>query len=173
MGLTYSQWRDMVTALGCPERAVEHPAASGRSEGDVLRERFGITEDVPTSKAPDDGMNKTELTFARTLGTHILKDPYHRWAREPVKVRLAGRTWYTPDFGVWFPYAPDEPFTLIEVKGFMRDDAAVKLKVAASIYPEWRWLLARREGRHDWDVRQVTNRGIGTSPIRVSWIHGA
>jgi hypothetical protein len=31
MGLTLSQWREMVTALGCPERIAEHPAHSGRS----------------------------------------------------------------------------------------------------------------------------------------------
>ncbi len=122
---------------------------------------------------PGDGMTKLERSFARALGENILKPPYHRWAREPIKVRLAGRTWFTPDFGVWFPYGPD-PFTLIETKGFMRDDAAVKLKVAADLYPEWRWLLVRRASlfRNQWSVREVTRTGIGVHDIVVPWIGG-
>jgi hypothetical protein len=153
-----------------------HPAASGRSEGDILREKFGIGEEVPASKARDDGMNKTERAFAEILVVAFTRCWICQWRREPVTFRLAGRTRYTPDFGIWPRQRPgdgDCRYTLIEVKGFMRDDAAVKIKVAADLYPQFRWLLVRREGRHDWDVRQVTNRGIGTSPIRVPWIHGA
>jgi hypothetical protein len=148
-------------------RAQEHAAFAERSE--VVREHLEVEPPKPKRAKAADGMNKTELAFAQALGRNILVEPYHEWAREPVKVRLAGRTWYTPDFGVWFPYGP-EPFTLIEVKGFMRDDAAVKLKVAAAKYPAWRWLLVFRDGQHGWDIREVTSRGIGREPVRIPWI---
>ena len=62
---------------------------------------------------------------------------------------------------------------MVEIKGFMRDDAAVKIKVAAELYPCFRWLLVYRAGRHGWDVRNVTHTGIGTSPIHVPWIEGS
>jgi hypothetical protein len=151
-----------------------HPAVSGRSEGDVLRERFGIGEEAPASQSPDDGMNKTERAFAEVLKAACRRMAIAQWAREPITFRLAGRTRYTPDFAVWpvIHEADDFRFTLIEVKGFMRDDASVKLKVAADTYYRFRWLLVRHEGRHGWDVREVNSRGIGTSPIRVPWIHG-
>jgi hypothetical protein len=59
----------------------------------------------------------------------------------------------------------------IEVKGgWFRDDAKVKVKVAAEMFPCFQWLLVFREKYHDWDVREVTSRGIGREPIRVPWI---
>jgi len=41
-----------------------------------------------------------------------------------------------------------------EVKGFMRDDAAVKLKVAASLYPWIKFhLVTRKKG--EWIIQEV------------------
>ena len=111
-------------------------------------------------------MNKTERAFAELL-RHA--GGIHQWGRESLTFRLAGRTRYTPDFAVW-PYA--YPLVLVEIKGrWIRDDAAVKLKVAAEMYPRCQWWLVRREGRHGWQVLEVTSRGIGTTPIIISWIH--
>lgn len=38
-----------------------------------------------------------------------------------------------------------------EVKGFMRDDARVKFKVAAALYPWFEWVLVVRDGK-GWEV---------------------
>jgi hypothetical protein len=114
------------------------------------------------------GLNKTEQRFADMLASSPLVT---RWEREPFKFRLAGRTFYTPDFGVWHWNEPR--LTLCELKGWMRDDAAVKLKVAASRYPEFRWLLVTRDSRGRvgrWEVREVTSAGIGRDEIEVEWI---
>src|SRR5689334_10683941 len=46
--------------------------------------------------------------------------------------KLADDTRYTPDFAVWLN---DLTLRFDETKGFMRDDARVKLKVAASMFP--------------------------------------
>jgi hypothetical protein len=163
MGLTL----DDCKRLGIPLEL--HPATSGRSERDVLRKRFGIGEEVPPSQTVGDGMNKLERKFSEVLEANRFYDNVLAWHFEKLKLRIAGRTWYTPDFLVEV-YA-GRP-AICEVKGHMEDDAAVKLKAAADLYPCFRWLLVRREGRHGWDVREVTSRGIGTSPVRVPWIHG-
>ena len=49
-----------------------------------------------------------------------------------VKLRLADKTFYTPDFAVM---AGDGFMEMHEVKGFWTDDARVKIKVAADQYP--------------------------------------
>lgn len=77
-------------------------------------------------------MNKTEAAYASYL--EILKHAGEVlwWKFEGVKLRLAYNTFYTPDFAVLMA---DGLFHCHEVKGFWRDDALVKIKVAASIYP--------------------------------------
>ncbi len=161
MGLTYSQAK----SLGLGHL---HPAASGQTEAEVLR-RLGVEDVAPsTTKEPGNGMNKTERAFAANLQTAVSNNSIAWWWREPFKVRLAGRTWYTPDFFVLL----SPRFIAIEVKGFMRDDAAVKLKVAAETYPCFRWLLVTRAGRHGWEVREVGRTGIGREPIVIPWISG-
>ncbi len=165
MGLTYAQSK----AIGLGHL---HPAASGtRSDETIIRELAGKRAPLP-HKEPGDGMNKTERAFYLMLQSAFCADQIMNFCREPIKLRLAGRTWYTPDFIVRLFPADGSQLFAIEVKGFMRDDAAVKLKVAAETYPCFRWLLVRRKGRHGWDFREVGRTGIGTSPIIVPWIGG-
>lgn len=112
-----------------------------------------------------DGMNKTERRFRDEVTPHV-----GAIRHEPLKFRLAGRTWYAPDFVFWVSQGTTP--VCVEIKGFMRDDAAVKLKVAAESYPEFRWLLVRA-CKGGWDVREVTDRGIGRERISVAWIPGS
>lgn len=51
---------------------------------------------------------------------------------EGIKFRLADNTFYTPDFVI---LNNDFLFEVHEVKGFWTDDAKVKIKVAAELYP--------------------------------------
>lgn len=77
-------------------------------------------------------MNKTEGRYAE----HLLKRKYAGevlWLKfEGVKLRLADNTFYSPDFAVMLSNGQLE---MHEVKGFWTDDARVKIKVAADIYP--------------------------------------
>jgi hypothetical protein len=148
--------------------AEQHAAQAERSE--AVRERLEVEPPKPKRAKAADGMNKTERAFAEMLDQSLRYEQISGWRREPVKFRLAGRTWYTPDFVVCPAWSPNTPRYIFEVKGFMRDDASVKLKVAAELYPCFRWFLVRREGRNGWDVREITSRGIGTYPIVVPWI---
>ena len=65
---------------------------------------------------------------------------------EGIKLRLADNTYYTPDYAV---IAADGVMEMHEVKGFWRDDARVKIKVAADNYP-FRF-LAIKKGKDGWE----------------------
>ena len=77
-------------------------------------------------------MNATEAEYARDL--ELLKAAGDvAWYRfEGFKLRLADNTFYTPDFAVMLS---NGEFQCHEVKGFWTDDARVKIKVAAEMYP--------------------------------------
>lgn len=96
-------------------------------------------------------MNKTEEAYAahldaqRSLGLVL-------WFRfEGLKLRLADSTFYDTDFVV---LAANGQLEIHEVKGFMTDDANVKLKVAASQYP-FVFRLVRKAKGGNWDIREV------------------
>lgn len=78
------------------------------------------------------GMNKTEARYATLLELRRQANEILWYAYEGFKLRLADNTWYTPDFAVM---DIDGFLECHEVKGFWRDDARVKIKVAANLYP--------------------------------------
>ena len=88
------------------------------------------------------GMNKTEARYAALLQADWLRGKIARWDFEPVTLRLADRTSYTPDFRVILPDGLEEYH---EVKGFWRDDARVKIKVAAALHP-YRFVAVKMVG---------------------------
>ncbi len=77
-------------------------------------------------------MNKTEQAYADHLDRQRLGGQLQWWKFEPMKFRLADKTFYTPDFVV---LTADGYLECHEVKGFWQDDARVKIKVAAEIHP--------------------------------------
>jgi hypothetical protein len=77
-------------------------------------------------------MNKTEAEYDAYLAD-LQQRGVIVWRRfEGIKLRLADNTFYTPDFGVMLSSGLME---LHEVKGHWTDDARVKIKVAAALYP--------------------------------------
>lgn len=77
-------------------------------------------------------MNKTEAEYDDYLEGDERSDLILWRKFEGIKLRLADNTFYTPDFAVM---RADGVIELHEVKGFWTDDARVKIKVAASLYP--------------------------------------
>ena len=77
-------------------------------------------------------MNKTEAAYGHHLQQLQTAGEILWHAFEGVKLRLADNTFYTPDFAVM---RADGQLEMHEVKGFWQDDARVKIKVAASMYP--------------------------------------
>jgi len=76
--------------------------------------------------------NKTEDAYGQHLELQRQAGAILWYAFEPIKLRLADNTFYTPDYGV---IAADGVLELHEVKGFWQDDARVKIKVAAEHFP--------------------------------------
>jgi hypothetical protein len=81
-------------------------------------------------------MNKLESAYADHLATRRAVGVVVSFEFEAIKLRLADRTWYTPDFCVVTP----DHVEFHEVKGFWEDDARVKWKVAAERNPWARWM---------------------------------
>lgn len=77
-------------------------------------------------------MNKTEAAYAATLEARRIAGEVAWWKFEGLKFRLADSAFYTPDFAVMLACGTLEAH---EVKGHWQDDARVKIKVAAELYP--------------------------------------
>ena len=77
-------------------------------------------------------LNKTEEAYRQHLEARKAAGEVAWYRFEGIKLRLADKTFYTPDFAVMLP---DGSMEMHEVKGFWQDDARVKTKVAADQYP--------------------------------------
>ena len=92
-------------------------------------------------------MNKLEKAFYDELNIWCRAGTIQWFRFEPMKLRLAKATFYTPDFGA---LNRDRTFEFYEVKGFWRDDARVKIKCAAALFPFFTFTavskLSRKEG---------------------------
>lgn len=95
--------------------------------------------------------NKTELAYEEALKA-LQRDGQIAWFKfEGVKLRLADNTFYTPDYAVMLTNGQME---MHEVKGFWQDDARVKIKIAAELFP-FRFLAVRPKPKKDgggWNV---------------------
>lgn len=94
-----------------------------------------------TRKSVEERLNKTERRWLSVLGER----GYIPVFIQDVTLRLGDDCRYTPDF-----FTPDlGVYTFWEVKGFMRDDALVKLKVAARMHSWARFVLVK------WDKQWI------------------
>jgi hypothetical protein len=87
----------------------------------------------------EDGISKTQAAYAREVLEPLKRaGRVIRYYHEPLKFKLADKTYYTPDYLVIYN---DWHIGFIEVKGrkgdgpWCEEDAKVKIKVAAAMYP--------------------------------------
>lgn len=85
-------------------------------------------------------MNKTEAEYSLLLESRKATKEILWYRFEGLKLRLADATFYTPDFAVMLACGQLE---MHEVKGYWADDARVKIKVAAEMYP-FRFVAVRK-----------------------------
>ncbi|MFA6031833.1 MAG: DUF1064 domain-containing protein [Myxococcota bacterium] len=88
-------------------------------------------------------MNGTEAAYAAEL--ELLKRAGDvAWYRfEGFKLRLADSTFYTPDFAVMLS---NGELQCHEVKGHWQEDARVKIKIAAEMYP-FRFVALKKQSK--------------------------
>lgn len=91
-------------------------------------------------------MNSTEQAyFDNFISPRISSGEYLEARYEAITFRLAPKTTYTPDFLI---VTADHLIELHECKGgFTRDDARVKWKVAAALYPFFTWRMIHMKNR--------------------------
>jgi hypothetical protein len=108
--------------------------------------RHGTTKEVTLrAKAkdwhPTDNMNKTEAAYWGLLMTRKQVGEILHFMFEPVGLRLGKKCFYHPDFMVT---NADRTITFHEVKGYWREDARVKIKVAAKMFPMFSFVAVQR-----------------------------
>ncbi|MDP8240838.1 MAG: DUF1064 domain-containing protein [Candidatus Hatepunaea meridiana] len=101
------------------------------------------------TKTPN-SMNNLEKRYADHLRTLQLAGEIHSYSFERHNLKLADRTYYKPDFEVMLS---DGSIEFHEVKGFMMDDANVKIKVAAQQFPQYVFRLVRWDKWAGWKIR--------------------
>ena len=99
--------------------------------------------------------NKSEEAYGNHLEAlkHAGKVAWYKF--EGMKLRLADNTFYTPDFAVMLT---DGSMECHEVKGYWMDDAKVKIKVAADLYP-FRFVAIKAKAKKDgggWSVEDFS-----------------
>jgi hypothetical protein len=95
-------------------------------------------------------MNRAEQEYGTMLLARKMVGEIAWFKYEGVTLKLADDTRYTPDF---FVMLADGTLEAHEVKGFFRDDAKVKLKVAAEQFP-LRFILAQKS-KDGWKISEV------------------
>ena len=90
-------------------------------------------------------MNKTESEYEKVLALKKQMGDIVWYKFEGIKFRLADNTFYTPDFSVMLA---NGEMQIHEVKGYMMDDANVKIKVESELYP-FRFFLVRKQKKKD------------------------
>jgi hypothetical protein len=116
--LDFENRRGKPPSPGRPRRSVPRTGADPK--------RFAL------GRLPAGTMNKTEAAYDAHLKQQLHSGAVQWYKFEGIKLRLADNTFYTCDFAV-LPLSGI--LEMVEVKGFWQDDARVKIKVAASIYP--------------------------------------
>lgn len=113
----------------------------------------------PTSRPQHETtkMNNLETKYAAHLELRKTTGEIVEWRFEPMKLRLAPRTYFDIDFLVITPddYGKHGPIELHEAKGHWEDDARVKMKVAATMFPWWRFVGVKWDkGTKDWKFEE-------------------
>ena len=89
-------------------------------------------------------MNRLEAAYGQQLELRKAAGDILWWEFEAIKLRLAPSTFYTPDF---FLMLADGELQVHETKGHWEDDARVKIKMAAQLFPFRFFGVTRGKGR--------------------------
>jgi len=104
------------------------------------RELEGASSFAIKPSHDEDKLNKTERAYLH----HLRAQPNNVWVGvQNLTLKIADDCRLTPDFAV---LDASGKLTLIDVKGFQREDALIKMKVAARLFPMFEFSIVKREG---------------------------
>lgn len=129
-----------------------------------LRPTLAPTAAKAKPRPPRAGMNGTEKRYATYLDGQVLLGKVRGWGFQRITLRLGDDCRYTPDFDV---QVADGTLEFHEVKGFWRDDARVKIRVAADRYPWYAFkaITAGKTPGTGWEIEAFEpTRGSGDHP---------
>lgn len=98
--------------------------------------------------------NRLEADYAALLELRKRAGELHDWRYQPLRLILANRCTYEPDFLV---IATDQTLELHETKGgWFRDDARVKVKVVARLFPWFKLVIVTRKSiKAGWQYEEI------------------
>lgn len=104
---------------------------------------------APIRQAKGDGMNKLERSFL----DHLKRDYVGEHRAHAITLKIGNGCRYTPDF---VTFQADGRLEAWEVKGgFFRDDAKVKIKVAAQQFPTIQFHLVTKGKHGTFEIHRV------------------
>jgi hypothetical protein len=128
----------------------------------IARAQSIVTDAPKRIRQSSKGPNKTEAAFAAFLRAELTRlRPGSVVLEQAITLRIANGSRFTPDIVTVSPAGitseQGSEVAAYEVKGFARDDAIVKLKVAASLYPWIQFVLvtAGDRTRTIWNMEEV------------------
>lgn len=146
--------RSLLDAQLAPKPARAAPVSSGAPAIDSnvpgWLPQTGKTAARARPRHVADEMNKTEAAYCAHLERRKAQGEILWFVFEHVKLRLAKATFITVDFFVQLANGELEAH---EVKGHWEEDARVKIKVAAALYP-WRFLAVQKAKGAEWKVEE-------------------
>ena len=128
-------------------------AISRKDLSPKLQAMIAAQEGKRIKKAPSHTpgvMNKTERAYADCLDMQIRLGHVTAWWFESVKLRIAKRCWLTFDFLILYP---NGRFAFHDTKGWTREDALIKAKVAAEKFPWPVFFVKRNAGA--WEYKRI------------------
>ena len=134
---------------GQPPNAV--PRNTAREARQATEQRDGlhvVAQPVSSPASSSHYKSKWEASYAGKLDLEQRAGIITRWWYEPFSLWLPGKVRYKPDFLIQYNLPMCDPRTMelsiIEVKGWSKNkrDGMTRLKIAAALFPCFRWVLA-------------------------------
>jgi hypothetical protein len=145
MGLSEKEFQDLLARN--PNLRVEGVTTPAKGAKKKRNPKDGvpildILNNGPAHKAGQIEMNDHEAALDRELRDAQDKGEIQGYHFEEIGLKIGPKTWYFPDFVVFDKVGQCH---VIEVKGFLRDDAAAKFKVANGLFPHIRFHMVRKK----------------------------
>jgi hypothetical protein len=102
-----------------------------------------VEQVTPHVITDEERLNKTERAYLAFLR---LERPGRRIGIQEITIKLAFDCRFTPDFSFFGGDTVHPQFVLDDVKGFQREDALIKARMAAHLFPEWVFRIVFKEG---------------------------